>query len=145
VLPAAVSVEYWNGRAFVPVAHPSVTWATASEQPTTIRFDKIATTQIRLIMTSAAPGTSNGFVQIAELQALGDRPRSTAASARSASNPEGVADDDPVQQTEATGCAIAGDSPVPLVVGLLAGLRALAGRRARSAHENTPADAVDLN
>jgi beta-galactosidase len=134
-LPAAVAVEYWNGRAFVPVGHPSVTWATASDQPTTIRFDKIATTQIRLIMTSAAPGTPNGFVQISELQALGDRPKS--AAARSAITSEDVAAEDSVDQTEAPGCAIVGDSPVPLVVGLLA-LAGRRGRRTRAARETTP-------
>jgi len=78
--PATVSVEYWNGSAFVPAAHQVVTSATASDQPTRIAFTKISTTQIRLVMTSAAPGTSNGFVQISELQALGDRPTATAAA-----------------------------------------------------------------
>jgi beta-galactosidase len=75
--PAAVSVEYWNGKAFVPAAQLHVTSATASDQPTTIAFTKIATTQIRLVITSAAPGTSNGFVQVSELQALGERPNAS--------------------------------------------------------------------
>lgn len=78
-LPSAVSVEYWNGRAFVPVTHPAVTWAKGSEQPTRIAFDKVATPRVRLVITSAAPGTANGFVQISELQALGDQSSVTAA------------------------------------------------------------------
>jgi beta-galactosidase len=73
--PAAVSVEYWNGRRFVPAASQVVTMATASEQPTTIAFDPVSTTGVRLVMTSAAPGTSNGFVQISELESLGDQPQ----------------------------------------------------------------------
>jgi beta-galactosidase len=72
--PAAVSVEYWDGQRFVPCANQVVTWATSSDSPTTISFDKVSTTEVRLVMTSAAPGTSDGFVQISELQALGDRP-----------------------------------------------------------------------
>jgi beta-galactosidase len=66
-LPASVAVTYWNGRAFVPVANQRVTWATASGQPSTIAFDPVTTTQVRLEMTSSAPGTSAGFLSIAEL------------------------------------------------------------------------------
>lgn len=73
-MPAQLTVTYWNGTAFVPAGHPRVTRAAASDQPTAIAFDKISTTQVRLVITSSAPGTSTGFVQISELQALGDRP-----------------------------------------------------------------------
>jgi hypothetical protein len=117
-LPAAVSVEYWDGHRFAPAANQAVTWATASDQPTTIRFDKVSTTQVRLVLTSAAPGTSTGFVQISELQAMGDR--STAATS-------------PVQETErehggdvasgeaaSGGCAVGGKSSVALLIGVLA-------------------------
>jgi len=68
-LPASVAVTYWDGRAFVPVANQQVTWATASGQPSTISFDSVTTTQVRLEMTSSAPGTSAGFLRIAELSA----------------------------------------------------------------------------
>jgi beta-galactosidase len=74
--PASVSVEYWDGRRFVPAANQAVTMATVSEQPTTITFDPVSTTIIRLVMASSAPGTSNGFVQISELEALGSLPSS---------------------------------------------------------------------
>jgi beta-galactosidase len=68
-LPASVAVTYWNGRAFVPVANQRVTWATASGQPSSIAFDPVTTTQVRLEMTSSAPGTAAGFLRIAELSA----------------------------------------------------------------------------
>jgi len=73
-LPAAVTVEYWDGTRFVPAAHQTTTMATESEQPTTVTFDKVSTTAIRLVITSAAPGTPDGFAQVSELRALGDVP-----------------------------------------------------------------------
>jgi beta-galactosidase len=79
--PAHLAVSYWDGKAFVPATHQVVAMA-ASDQPTRIAFDKVATTQIRLVITSAAPGTANGFVQIGELQALGDRPKAAAPPTR---------------------------------------------------------------
>jgi beta-galactosidase len=67
-LPATIDVSYWNDRAFVPVGHPVITWATASNQPTTITFDPVRSTSIRLELTSRSPNTATGFLQIAELQ-----------------------------------------------------------------------------
>jgi beta-galactosidase len=67
-LPAAIAVSYWDGRRWVPVSHPQVTWATASNQSTTIAFDAVRTTAIRLDMTSRAPNTDHGFLGISELQ-----------------------------------------------------------------------------
>jgi beta-galactosidase len=75
--PASVSVEYWNGRRFVRAAGQEVSRATESEQATTVTFEKVSTTAVRLVMTSAAPGTPDGFVQISELQALGAVAEST--------------------------------------------------------------------
>jgi beta-galactosidase len=68
-LPASVTVTYWNGTAFVPVQNQHVTWAAASGQPSTVTFDPVTTTEVRLEMTSAAPGTSAGFLRISELSA----------------------------------------------------------------------------
>jgi beta-galactosidase len=68
-LPASVTVSYWNGHNLVPARNTRVTWATASDQPTAITFDAVTTTEIRLTMTSAAPGTGDGFVAISELTA----------------------------------------------------------------------------
>ena len=67
-LPAAIAVSYWNGREFVPVRNLTIDWATASNQPTTLAFDPVRSSALRLDMTSAAPGTGGGFLAIAELQ-----------------------------------------------------------------------------
>jgi beta-galactosidase len=69
-LPASVTVSYWNGQKLVPARSTRVTWASASNEPTAISFDAITTTEIRLTMTSAAPGTGDGFVAISELTAV---------------------------------------------------------------------------
>jgi beta-galactosidase len=68
MLPATIAVSYWDGRRFVPVGHPTISWATTSNQPTTITFDPVRSNRIRLELTSRAPGTATGFLQIAELQ-----------------------------------------------------------------------------
>lgn len=137
-LPAAVSVEYWDGRAFVPAAHPSVTWATASEQPTTITFDKLSTTRIRLVMTSAAPRTANGFVQLSELQALGDRP-SAALSARGAAEARDDRAGGASGGAATSSCAAGDSSSTLLLVGLLVGLGLIVSRPARRAwHRRRP-------
>ena len=68
-LPAAIRASYWDGKRYVPVRHPDITWATESNQPTTITFDPVQTNQIRLDLTSRAPNTPTGFLQIAELRA----------------------------------------------------------------------------
>ena len=70
-LPADVVVSAWDGTKYVPVGHQQVAWAGASNQPTTITFDPVATTSLRLDMTSKAPWTSTGFLQIAELEVAG--------------------------------------------------------------------------
>lgn len=68
-LPAAVQVSYWDGRTFRPARNVRITWATASNQSTAITFDPVRTTRIRLVLTSVAPNTPTGFIQIAELHA----------------------------------------------------------------------------
>jgi beta-galactosidase len=68
-LPAAVTVTYWDGEAFADVRDPQVTLATASGESSVITFDPVTTTQVRLELTSPAPGTSTGFFRIAELSA----------------------------------------------------------------------------
>jgi beta-galactosidase len=72
VLPSTVSVSYWDGAAWRPVSGQQVQWATTSDQPTTIAFDPVSTTGIRLDMASPAPDTSTGFLQITELQVPAD-------------------------------------------------------------------------
>jgi beta-galactosidase len=68
--PAAITVSYWDGSKYVPVRNLTISRATASDQPTTLTFDPVRSTQVRLDMTSAAPGTATGFLQIVELQVL---------------------------------------------------------------------------
>jgi beta-galactosidase len=68
-LPAAINVTYWNGSAFVSVRNPHIAWATASNRPTAITFDRVNTTQVKVDMTSRAPGTATGFFKITELRA----------------------------------------------------------------------------
>jgi beta-galactosidase len=68
VLPSAMTVSYWDGHRYTPVRNLHVTWATASNQPTTITFDPVTTTSLRFDLTSPASGTPNGFLQIAELR-----------------------------------------------------------------------------
>jgi beta-galactosidase len=72
VLPSSVRVSYWNGAGWVPVSAQQVQFATASDQPTTITFDPVSTTGVRLELTSPAPDTSTGFLQITELQVPAD-------------------------------------------------------------------------
>ncbi|HEX6470118.1 MAG TPA: glycoside hydrolase family 2 TIM barrel-domain containing protein [Streptosporangiaceae bacterium] len=67
-MPASIAVGYWDGRAFVPVRNLRVDRATASNEATTLTFDPVRTSRIRLDMTSPAPGTSTGFMRIAELK-----------------------------------------------------------------------------
>lgn len=66
-LPAAIEVSYLRDGHYVPVRHLKITWATASNRPTTVTFDPVRTTSVRLDLTSRAPGTPEGFLQIAEL------------------------------------------------------------------------------
>jgi beta-galactosidase len=69
-LPASARVSYWDGRGWVPVHGLTTTWATTSNAPSRLAFDPVSTTALKLEMTSAAPGTSTGFLQIAELAAV---------------------------------------------------------------------------
>ncbi len=69
-LPASLTVSYWDGHKFVPVNNLTIDWATASDQPTTLTFDPVHSSQVKLDMTSPAPGTAAGFLRIAELQVL---------------------------------------------------------------------------
>jgi beta-galactosidase len=66
-LPASAEVTYWKGHGWEPVSGLAITWATASNQLTTIAFDPVRTGSVRLTMSSAAPGTGGGFLMIAEL------------------------------------------------------------------------------
>jgi beta-galactosidase len=68
VLPSAVEVSYWTGAKWAPVRNQHTQLATTSDQPSTITFTPISTTKLRLDLTSSAPNTSTGFMQITELE-----------------------------------------------------------------------------
>jgi beta-galactosidase len=70
-LPAGIEVSYLRDGRYVPVRNLNIAWATGSNQPTTITFDPVHTTSVKLDMTSRAPGTAEGFLQIAELRSGG--------------------------------------------------------------------------
>ncbi|GHH72169.1 beta-galactosidase [Streptomyces sulfonofaciens] len=71
--PRSITVSHFNGKEYVPVDHPVITWATASEQPTTITFEPVSTTALRLDMTSAHPHETDGFLRVVSLRALPGR------------------------------------------------------------------------
>ena len=56
----------------MPVKNLQVDRATASNQPSTITFDPVGTTRLKLEMTSRFPKANNGFLPIVELQVIGD-------------------------------------------------------------------------
>jgi beta-galactosidase len=60
-------VSYWDGHGWQPATGASVTWAAGSNQPTSITFDTITTTRLRLDLTSSHPEAPDGFVEVAEL------------------------------------------------------------------------------
>jgi beta-galactosidase len=66
-LPATIDVEWWDGKAFRPATNVRITFATASDQPTTVTFTAVRTDRVRLTMTSPTPGTAKGFLRISEL------------------------------------------------------------------------------
>jgi beta-galactosidase len=68
-LPTKIMVSYRTAHGWVPVNKLSVNWATVSDGPTTITFDAVDTTDIRLTMISATPGTAAGFLRISQLTA----------------------------------------------------------------------------
>ena len=67
-LPATVAVSYWNGTDWVPVTGQHVSFAGTSDAPSTIMFDPVTATALRLDMTSRSPGDpTTGNLMIAEL------------------------------------------------------------------------------
>jgi beta-galactosidase len=72
-LPATVVVSYSNGLDWVPVRDQHVQFATGSDQPSSITFQPVSTTQVKLDMTSRSPGSpTTGNLTISELQVIGD-------------------------------------------------------------------------
>jgi hypothetical protein len=71
-MPLSMTVSYWNGNSFVPVNNSNITWATEMNQATTVTFNPVETTKLRLDMTSKSPDTVNGFLRIMELEVMGN-------------------------------------------------------------------------
>jgi len=72
-LPATVQVSYWNGLGWVPVRGQHVQFAAGSNEPSSITFDPVSTTRVKLDMTSRSPGSpTTGNLTISELQVIGD-------------------------------------------------------------------------
>ncbi|WP_329064445.1 glycoside hydrolase family 2 TIM barrel-domain containing protein [Streptomyces sp. NBC_01429] len=67
-LPASITVSYWDGDRYAAVRHQSVDWATASDEPTVITFDRVTGSRIRLELTSAHPGTAQGAQRVTTIQ-----------------------------------------------------------------------------
>ena len=72
-LPASLTVYYRNANNdWVPVSGQHVTFAGASNTPSTITFDPVTTTSLKLDMSSAAPyDPTTGNLAISELQIPG--------------------------------------------------------------------------
>jgi beta-galactosidase len=71
-LPAAAVVYYWTGERWAPVSDQHVTFAGASNAPSTITFSPVTTTRLKLAMTSAAPyDSATGNLAISELRIPG--------------------------------------------------------------------------
>jgi beta-galactosidase len=66
-LPDAIALSYRKGNRYLPIKNFHIDWASGSDQQTTITFDAVRSTELRLEMTSPAPGTTGGFLRIVEL------------------------------------------------------------------------------
>ena len=70
--PRAMAVSWWDGSRWRSVDNLVTAAPSTPDGPTTLRFDRVDTSEIRLTMASAAPGTPTGFLGLRELQAIGD-------------------------------------------------------------------------
>jgi hypothetical protein len=70
-----IEIDAWDGQKYVPLAYNPFRYPASPDTttPTTITLTKpVQTSKLRLWMTSSAPLTSTGWIQIQELQAMGD-------------------------------------------------------------------------
>jgi beta-galactosidase len=71
-LPATVAVYYRSGEDWVPVTGQHVSFAGASNTPSTITFDPVTTTALKQDMTSRSPyDPTTGNLAISELHIPG--------------------------------------------------------------------------
>ncbi len=68
-----IEIDAWDGQKYVPVSYSPFTYSQSSTTPTTITLTSpVQTSKLRLWMATSAPLTSTGWIQIQELQAMGD-------------------------------------------------------------------------
>jgi beta-galactosidase len=71
-LPATVTVSYWDGSSWKPVSDQNIAFAGSSGAPSSITFDPVTTTKLKLDMSSASPDDpTTGNLAIAELRIPG--------------------------------------------------------------------------
>ena len=71
-LPATVTVSYWDGSSWKPVSNQNTAFAHSSGTPSSITFEPVTTTKLKLDMTSASPNDPvTGNLAIAELRIPG--------------------------------------------------------------------------
>ncbi|WP_282090454.1 glycoside hydrolase family 2 TIM barrel-domain containing protein [Streptomyces tendae] len=68
-LPADVGVEVWDGRAWRAATRARTEWATASDTPTVVTFDRLRGSRVRLTLTSRHPGEARGAIRVSRLEA----------------------------------------------------------------------------
>ncbi|WP_171686515.1 Ig-like domain-containing protein [Paenibacillus planticolens] len=75
-LPKTLDVQYWDGLQWVSAGNQKIVWATASNQASTVTFDMVTTTKIRIGMENATPySTTAGGMAITELEVYGNKPK----------------------------------------------------------------------
>lgn len=68
-IPANFIVQYWDGMQWIEAENLSVDVATETLTPTSVKFDTITTSRVRLFMFNATPYTEEGTIQIAQMEA----------------------------------------------------------------------------
>ena len=68
-MPKSLDVQYWNGVEWVSAGNQAVEWAGGSGQATTITFNNITTTKVRVGMENATPySTTAGNMAVTEFE-----------------------------------------------------------------------------
>ncbi|MEU9592800.1 glycoside hydrolase family 2 TIM barrel-domain containing protein [Streptomyces sp. NPDC048193] len=68
-LPETVEVAVWDGRVWRTARGTRTDWATASDTPTVVTFDRLRGSRVRLTLTSRHPGETRGAIRVSRLEA----------------------------------------------------------------------------
>ncbi|TDT42485.1 beta-galactosidase [Streptomyces sp. BK208] len=68
-LPAGVEVAVWDGHTWRAARGTRTDWATASDAPTVVTFDRQRGSRVRLTLTSRHPGETRGAIRVSRLEA----------------------------------------------------------------------------